>query len=120
VAGVIATVGLAGGSYVHARWTASEAVAIDEADMTRGDLWIDQRFRLADGTLIGWDEVERYDPPPIEHDGETVWPTLPAVAIGVPGQRYGEIALREIGALAGGSVAALALTALVIQRRRPG
>ena len=120
VAAVIATVGIAGGSHVHGRWIASEAIVIDEAAMSRGDLWIDQRFRLPDGSLVGWDEVERYDPPPTEWEDDTVWPTLPSVAIGVPGTRYGEIALREIAALGGGSLVAVALAAVVVQRRRPG
>jgi hypothetical protein len=88
--------------------------------MSPGDLWIDQRFRLPDGTLIGWADIERYDPPPAEFDDETIWPTLPQVTIGVPGTRYREIALREIVALGGGAVAALAATVAVIQRRRPG
>lgn len=120
VAGVIATVGIAGGSYVHAKWIASEAIVIDEAAMTRGDLWIDQRFRLPDGSLVGWDEVERYDPPPTEWEEDTIWPTLPTVAIGVPGTRYAEIALREMAALGAGSLVTLMLTMAVIQRRRPG
>jgi hypothetical protein len=98
----------------------AEAVVIDEAAVGSGDLWVDQQFRLADGTLVGWDEIERHDPPPVEFDDTTVWPTLPQVMIGVPGRRYGDVALREIGALAGGSLVALGVTALVVRRRRPG
>jgi hypothetical protein len=118
--GIIAIVGLVGGAEAHQRILRTEAIVIDEAALGPGDLWIDQKFRLADGTLVGWEDVERYDPPPIEHDDETVWPTLPQVTIGVPGRRYGEVALREIGALAGGSLVALAVTAAVVGRRRPG
>ena len=120
VGGVIAIVGIVGGSEVHQRILRSEAVVIDEATAGPGDLWIDQRFRLADGTLVGWEEIERYDPPPAEFDDTTVWPTLPQVMIGVPGSRYGEVAVREIAALAGGTVVALALTAAIVRRRRPG
>ena len=120
VGGVIAIVGIIGGSEVHQRILRSEAVVIDEAALGPGDLWIDQRFRLADGTLVGWEDVERYDPPPAEFDDETVWPTLPQVTIGIPGSRYGEVAVREIAALAGGTVVVLALTAAIVTRRRPG
>jgi hypothetical protein len=50
----------------------------------------------------------------------TVWPTLPQVTLGIPRERFGEVQLRELGALAGGSLVALIGTALVVQRRRPG
>jgi len=120
VGGVIAIVGLVGGSEVHQRILRAEAIAINEDAMGPGDLWIDQRLRLADGTLIGWEDVERYDPPPTEFDETTEWPTLPQVTIGIPGHRYGEVALREIAALGGGALVALAITVAVVQRRRPG
>jgi hypothetical protein len=120
VAVIVATVGIAGGTQVHQRILRSEAVPIDEARMSAGDLWMDQRFRLPDGTLIGWEDVERYDPPPAEFTEDTVWPTLPQVTFGIPGERYGEVALREIGVLVGGSVVALAATAAIVLRRRPG
>jgi hypothetical protein len=42
------------------------------------------------------------------------------IQYGVPGTRYGEVALREIGVLTGGALLTLALTALIVQRRRPG
>jgi len=48
------------------------------------------------------------------------WPTLPQVMIGVPGTRYREVEVREVGALAGGSLVAFLGTAFVIHRRRPG
>jgi hypothetical protein len=118
VGALLTIVGLTGGSQVHSRILTSEAVVIDEP--SSGDLWIDQRFRLPDGGLIGWEEMERIDPPPTEWTEETVWPTLPTVTIGIPGARYTEVSLREIGALGGGSLAALFITGVVVQRRRPG
>jgi len=118
--GIVAIVGLVGGAEMHQRILRTEAIVIDEAAEGSGDLWVDQRFRLADGTLVGWDEIERYDPPPAEFDDTTVWPTLPEVMIGIPGSRYGEVAVREIAALAGGTVVLLGLSAVVVKRRRPG
>jgi hypothetical protein len=118
VGGLVAIVGLVGGSWVHERWIRSEAVVLPEAGPN--DLYVDQRFRLPDGRLVGWDEVEQHDPPPTDPNFEGVWPTLPEVAIAVPGTRYVEVQLREIAALAGGSLLALVAAALVVQRRRPG
>ncbi len=116
--GLIAIVGLVGGTWVHERWIRSEAVVMDGAGLN--DLYVDERFRTPSGELVGWDEVERYDPPPSDPNFDGIWPTLPQVVIGVPGTRYGEIQLREIAALAGGSLAALLAAAIVVQRRRPG
>lgn len=120
VGGIVAAVGIAGGMEVHGRILRSEAVAIEEAQAQVGDLYIDQQFRLPDGRLIGWDEVEQYDPPPTDPDFTGEWPTLPTVNLGVPGSRYREVELREVGVLAGGSLVLILATAAVIQRRRPG
>ena len=58
----------------------AEAVVIQDGQP--GDWFIDQRFQLPDGSLVGWEEMERIDPPPAEFDENTVWPTLPMVTIG--------------------------------------
>lgn len=120
VGGLIAAFGIAGGMQVHERILRSEAVVIEEADAQVGDYYIDQKFRLPDGRLIGWEEVEAYDPPPTDPNFTGQWPTLPTVNLAVPGSRYREVELREVGVLAGGSLVLLLTTALVIQRRRPG
>ncbi len=118
VGGLLAVVGITGGSQIHQQILRAEAIEMIEPGP--GDLWMDQRFRLPDGRLIGWEEVEQYDPPPTDPNFTGEWPTLPQVTFGVPGSRYREVELREVGALAGGSLVALLGTALVIQRRRPG
>ena len=120
VAGIIAAFGIAGGMQVHGKIIASEAVIIEESQSTVGDLYVDQKFRLPDGRLIGWEEVEAYDPPPTDPNFTGQWPTLPTVNLAVPGSRYHEVELREVGVLAGGSLVLLLATAVVIQRRRPG
>lgn len=118
VGGILAGVAITGGIQVHGKILESEAVVIEDGQA--GDLYMDQRFRLPDGRLIGWDEVEQYDPPPTDPEFTGEWPTLPTFTFGVPGSRYREVELREVGALAGGSLVALLITAGVIQRRRPG
>jgi hypothetical protein len=119
VTAVVAYVGLAGGSYVHGRILATEAVVADGEIGNPGDLYVDQRFRLPDGRLVDWREMEALYPYP--EDG-TAWAGegLPIVAFVVPGERYRQVELREVGALGGGSVVALGLAALAVRRRRPG
>ena len=120
VAGIVTGLGIAGGIQVHGMILTSEAVPIEEADVQVGDLYVDQMFRLPDGRLIGWAEVEQYDPAPTDPASSGEWPTLPIVNIGVPGSRYREVEVREVGALLSGTLIALLGTAAIVQRRRPG
>jgi hypothetical protein len=121
ITAVIAYVGLAGGSSVHGKILASEAVWVDtETGMgSAGDLFIDQRIRMPDGRVVNWDELYSLVPQP--EDGSD-WP--PAgytyVSLVVPGERYRVVEAREVGALGGGSLVALGIGALAVRRRRPG
>ncbi len=121
VTAVIATVGLTGGSYVHSGILASEAVWVETASGTGapGDLFIDQRVRTPDGGVVTWDQLFTLVPQP--EDGSN-WPPVgyTFVALVVPGERYRFVELREVGALAGGSLAALGIAGLAVRRRRPG
>jgi len=118
---VIAYVGLAGGSSVHGKILASEAVLVDSETGTGnpGDLFINQLIKAPDGRVLTWDELNAAAPPP--EDG-SAWP--PAgytyVALVVPGERYRQVELREVGALAGGSLVAFGLAGFTVRRRRPG
>jgi hypothetical protein len=119
LAAVIATIGLAGGAQVHQMILASEAVAIpmdpNNNNPRQGDLWIDQKFVLPDGTLVGYDYFGGQDP----YD-ELGMPKYPIVMLVVPGERYRFVETREALALAGGSLVALVLAGFVVSRRRPG
>jgi len=99
-----------------------EAVVIDGLGASPGDLFIDQKFRLPDGRIVGWDVIQQIDPPPTkappEGEPET-WPHESMVALIVPGERYRFVETREAAALAGASVVALAIAALAVNRRRP-
>jgi hypothetical protein len=116
VAAIVAWVGLGGGEEVHSRIIRSEAIVVPAQDVRPGDRWIDQLFQLPDGRLVGWDVMEQLDPP--KPDVEWI-PKYPQVTLIVPGTRYRFVEAREAGALAGGSIVALGLGALVIGRRRP-
>jgi hypothetical protein len=118
VAGILAFAGITGGTMVHQRILRAEAVPMEMPGP--GDIWEDQRYRLPDGTLIGGDQLEQYDPPPTDPNFTGQWPTLPTVTFGIPGTRYGEVQLREVAVLLGGTLVALAATALIVGRRRPG
>jgi len=124
VAGVIAFVGITGGTLVHQRILRAEAVPIDEPSPndagTRGDLFMEQRFRLPDGTLVGYEQVEQYDPMPTDPQFSGEWPSLPRVMLGVPGTRYGEVQVREVLVLLGGTLVLLTATGFIVGRRRPG
>jgi hypothetical protein len=79
---------------------------------------LDQRFRLPDGRLVGWDVIEQVDPPP--QDGTEWVPKYPMVSLVVPGTRYRQVETREALALGGGTIVWLGLAGLVVSRRRPG
>jgi hypothetical protein len=119
LAAVIATIGLAGGAQVHQMILASEAVAIpmdpNNNNPTQGDLFIDQKFVLPDGTLVDYGYFGGADP----YD-EFGMPKYPIVMLVVPGERYRFVETREALALAAGSLVALVLAGFVVSRRRPG
>ncbi len=119
---VIGAIGLSGGSNVHSRILASEAVIYAGVDGAArpGDLYIDQRIRTPDGSIVTWDQLNVLVPPP--DDGLTEWPPpgYTFVALVVPAERYPEVQLREIAALAAGSLVALLIAGAVVRRRRPG
>lgn len=120
IGAIIAYVGIVGGMRVHQEILQREAVVVEEGQGSAGDLYVDQRFRLPDGTLIDWQTMEQLHPYPEDGIIEGDWPPYPMVSLVVPGSRYGEVQVREMAALAGGSLVALLGTAFIVQRRRPG
>jgi hypothetical protein len=103
---------------LHERFTRSEAIVVDEANMGPGDRYVDQFFRLPDGRLAGWDEMYRLDPAAmVSEEGQTKYPMVSRV---IPGERYREVETREAIVLGGIAFAMLVGTAVIVQRRRPG
>lgn len=113
---LIAGIGLIGGAEVHDRILRSEAVPRESSQAKPGDKYVDQRFRLPDGTLVGWGYFGNEGNGPYDDQGNS---RFPEVSMVVPGERYREAEGREAIVLAGGSLIALTLAAGVIQRRRP-
>ena len=120
VAALLATIGLSGGMTVHHQILASEAVAIpldpsQGSDMKPGDMYIDQKFVLPDGTLVGYEYFNGGDP--FDQEGNSLYPQVTLV---IPGERYRFVETREAIVLAAGSLVALFLAGFVVSRRRPG
>ena len=105
-------------SDAHERFTRSEAIVVDEAQVGRGDRYVDQFFRLQDGRLVGYEELYQIDPEAL--NDETGQSKYPIVALVIPGARYRAVEAREAGVLGGIAVVMLAGTAVIVQRRRPG
>jgi ABC-type transport system involved in multi-copper enzyme maturation permease subunit len=80
-----------------------------------GNLYLDSRFQLPDGSLATWDELVAIDPSVMENG-----PMYPSVSLMIPGERYRLVEARE--ALAQVAIAAFMLVAgaFVVLRRRPG
>jgi len=125
VAALVATIGLTGGINAHERILRGEAVVvpvdvsgIGDSGPKPGDKFIDQKFVLPDGTLVGYDyffnanQGDAFD--------ENGNPKYPMVNLVIPGERYRFVEARESAVLIGGSLVALLIAGFVVARRRPG
>jgi len=98
----------------------------DSGTGSPGDLFFDQQVQLADGRRVTWD-VAMAQAQPIPQGqptdpaaGDGLPPGARMMALVVPGTRYQEVELREVGVLAGGSLVAVGLAGIAVRRRRPG
>jgi hypothetical protein len=114
VALVLGVGGVLGVARIHADLTAREAIVRD-GDFQPGDRWVDQGFRIPDGSIGDWSDAEAFDP--VGFANGTF--DLPPVAIVIPGERYREIEAREALILTAIAGVMLVGAAAVVQRRRP-
>jgi hypothetical protein len=118
---IVAGIGIGGGQLVHQKLLETEAVAVPSDPTGQGqgyspsDMYINQRFQLPDGTLVGYEYFS--DRSPFDDQGLPLYPMIDLV---IPGERYVFVETREALALAGGSLVALVLAGFVVSRRRPG
>ena len=103
--------------HLHADATAREAVVVAEADVRPGDRYVDQLFKLPDGRLVGWLELEQIDPESVTSE---TGPTYPIVYTVIPAERYREVEAREALILGSIGVAMLVGAGVIVTRRRPG
>ena len=83
--------------------------------ISRGDMYIDQKFVLPDGSLVGYEYFNGSDP--YDENGNSRYPQVSLV---IPGERYRFVEAREAGVLLVGSLVALLVAGFVVARRRPG
>jgi hypothetical protein len=120
IAALVAAIGITGGLHVQQKILANEAVVVpvdqfQGGGAKPGDMYIDQKFVLPDGTLVGYEYFGGTDP--YDQNGQ---PIYPQVALVIPGERYQFVEAREALALAGGSLVALLIAGFVVVRRRRG
>jgi hypothetical protein len=114
---VLGYFGILGVQHVHADYTAREAAYVAEADVRPGDRYLDQLFKLADGRIVGWVELEQIDPASMQSE---TGPTYPIVYKVIPAERYREIETREALLLGSIGVAMLVGAGVIVAWRRPG
>ncbi|HEX5012642.1 MAG TPA: hypothetical protein VFV72_00690 [Candidatus Limnocylindrales bacterium] len=114
---VLGAAGISGVQHLHTDFTAREAVIVDEADVRPGDRYIDQFFKLPDGRVVGWEELEQIDPASVASE---TGPTYPIVYSVIPAERYREVEAREALILGSIGVAMLVGAGVIVTRRRPG
>lgn len=119
VAVVVVWLGLAGGSYLHTKILASEAVTVAGSVNDLGNLTIDYGFMAPDGRFLSWNDVQGMVP--ASQDPNTPWmPPYPEAQLAVPGSRYPFVVGREVATLLGGAGVALGLAFVLVRRARPG
>ncbi len=79
-------------------------------------LVLDERYRAPDGSLVSWEDAVALAPQGVSADE---WAYQRSVAVGIPGTRYPEVALRELAWMAGLSAASAAGAMWLVSRRRP-
>jgi hypothetical protein len=114
---ILGAFGIAGIQHLHAMVTAREAVVVEESELGPADLFVDQFFRLPDGRLVGWQELEQIDPEALYDENG---PQYPIVSMVIPAERYREIEAREALLLGSVGVAMLVGAGVIVARRRPG
>jgi hypothetical protein len=104
-------------SDINDRWLDSDSV-VGPMEQTQGARVLDPLLMTADGEVIGWDEAER-------RYGSAIYQTDPAqlgltqVYRYIPGDRYPVAVARLTGLFSFAGLVGIALTFVVVNRRRP-
>lgn len=115
VAAALGSIAIVGVVYAHESILDGEATWL-EGDYAAGDYYVDQGFRLADGTIVGSGYCD--SDPGVCYDDEGN-PRLAPMRLAVPGEQYRVAETREAIGLAGATAVTLLAAALVVRRRRP-
>lgn len=123
IGAIVVTIGLGAGERLHQDVVLrAEAVLVSQTDGggpsygRSGDLYLDQRIQLPDGTFVGWDHFSG-DDQPWDENGNPIYPIFDLV---IPGERYRFVEARESIVLFLGGLVAIGIGGLAVTRRRPG
>ena len=103
-------------------WLQNEVEFATYDQVGLGDKVLDSLIRTPEGEFISWEEAyQRYgsEVDTISFDGSDTTSRLRVATRYVPGEKYPAAVARLSGLLGGGGLTALALTFLVVHRRRP-
>lgn len=123
VGAIVVTIALGGGEGIHQDVVLrAEGVLVSQGGAGwspyggSGDLYLDQRILLPDGTYVGWDHFSG-DLGPYDNEGNLLYPVYDLV---VPGGRYRFVEARQAAALFIAGLVAIGIGGLAVSRRRPG
>jgi hypothetical protein len=122
ISGALIGFGVYGAYAVSDGWVQGDAEVGTYDQVAIGDKILDTLVRTPEGEYISWDEAyQRYgnELDTISYDGTPTGTGLSVATRYVPGERYPAAVARLSGLLALGGLAAIALTFMVIHRRRP-
>jgi hypothetical protein len=122
VSGALIGFGIYGAYAISDGWVQGDAEVGTYDQVAMGDRVLDSLVRTPDGEYISWDEAyQRYgsELDTLSYEGTPSSTGLSVATRYVPGEKYPVAVARLSGLLGLGGVAAIALTFLVIQRRRP-
>ena len=122
ISGTLIGFGLYGASAASDAWVQGEAEVGTYDQIAIGDKVLDSLIRTPEGEYISWEEAYlRYgsELDTISYEGTETSTGLSIATRYVPGERYPAAVARLSGLLGLGGLSAIALTFLVIHRRRP-
>ena len=122
ISGALIGFGVYGAFAVSDGWVQGDAEVGTYDQVAIGDKVLDSLVRTPEGEYISWDEAyQRYgsELDTLNYDGTSSAAGLSVATRYVPGEKYPAAVARLSGLLGLGGLAAIALTFVVVQRRRP-
>jgi hypothetical protein len=122
ISGALIGFGVYGAFAVSDGWVQGDAEVGTYDQVAIGDKVLDSLVRTPEGEYISWDEAyQRYgsELDTLNYDGTSSATGLSVATRYVPGEKYPAAVARLSGLLGLGGLAAIALTFVVVQRRRP-
>jgi hypothetical protein len=122
ISGALIGFGIYGANAVSDGWVQADAEVAPSDQIGIGDKYLDSMIRTPQGEVVPWDEAyQRYGSAvdELSYDGTQTSTGLSIVVRYVPGEKYPAAVARLSGLLGLGGLTSIALTFLVVNRRRP-